>query len=91
MKALFRCLLAYSDGHPVPVFDMDEDRLHGDETLTAIANSEAALKVAVVRGLSGSDFDAAEWPELLAAAYELFITDRELSSNQIEWVRLKVT
>jgi hypothetical protein len=68
MKALFRCLLAYSDGHPVAVFDVEENRLHGDEALTAIAKGEAALKVAVVRGLSGSDFDATEWPELLAAA-----------------------
>lgn len=91
MKALFRCLLAYSDGHPVDVFELEENRLQGAEALTAIANSEAALRVAVVRGLSGSDFDATEWPELLAAAYEMFMMDRELSGDQIEWVKLKVT
>jgi len=90
MKALFRCLLAYSDGHPVAVFEVEENLLYNDEALTAIANSEAALKVAVVRGLSGSDFDATEWPELLATAYEMFITDRELSGSQIEWVKLSV-
>jgi hypothetical protein len=90
-KALFRYLFAYSNGHPVAVFDLEENFEEGDRILEATADSGATLKVAVVGDTSALDFDATEWPELLAAAYEMFVNDGKLASDRIEWVRLKAT
>ncbi len=39
-KVLFRCLFAYSNGDPVAVFDVEEDRLHGNKSLRLINDSE---------------------------------------------------
>ena len=89
MKALFHCLFAYSGGQPVAVFEVDENHPQRNEPLTANANGEAALKVAVVKGFSGPEFDATECPELLAAAYEMFVNDGKPSSDRIEWVKLE--
>ncbi len=87
-KALFRYLFAYSNGHPVAVFDLEQNSELGDRILEATANSGATLKVAVVGDTSALDFDATEWPELLAAAYEMFVNDGKVASNHIEWVRM---
>jgi hypothetical protein len=88
-KVLFRCLFAYSGGQPVPVFEADAEYAQYDETFTANATSEAALKVAVVRRLSGPEVDATDCPKALAAAYEMFINDGDVSGDRIEWVGLK--
>ena len=88
-KVLFRCLFAYSDGIPVAVFDLEENCELGDRTLEATGNSGATLKVAVVGDTSALGFDATEWPELLAAAYEMFVNDGKVASDRIEWVTLK--
>jgi len=87
-KALFRCLFAYSNGGPVDVFDLEEISELGKKILVATGTSETPVKVAVIGDTSAFDFDAAESPELLAAAYDMFVNNRKVASKHIEWVRL---
>lgn len=89
-KVLFSCLFAYSGGQPVTVFNVEQNDMQYDEACTASASPEAAVKMAVARGLAGQDSDMTKRPELLAAAYEMFITDRERFKRQIEWLELKL-
>lgn len=90
-KVLFRCLFAYSNGDPVDVFDLEETRELGKRILVATAAGGSSLKVAVVAHTSGLDFDATESPELLAAAYDMFVNNRKGARERIEWVRLETT
>ena len=90
-KALFRCLFAYSNGGPVDVFDFEEIDELGEKTLVATATSGNPLKVAVIGDTSALDFDATESPELMAAAYDMFVSNRKVASKHIEWVRLETT
>jgi len=86
-KALFRCLFAYSNGGPVDVFDLEEIYELGEKILVATAAGGNPLKVAVVGDTSALDFDATEWPELLAAAYDMFVDNGNVARKPIEWVR----
>ena len=86
-KALFRYVLAYSGGRQVPVFHLEQDLMRDDLGVKAIAISGAALTVAVVKSADNPYSDVPK-PELLAAAYEIFINDGDLDSDEIEWVRL---
>lgn len=88
-KALFRCLFPYLNGVPVAVFDLGENCESGDRALEATVCASVSLKVAVVRDTSALGSDAAEWPELLAAAYEMFVNDGKVASDRIEWVTLR--
>lgn len=87
-KALFRCLFAFSNGRPVDVFDLEEISELGEKILVATATNGTPLKVAVVGDTSALDFDATEWPELLAAAYDMFVINGKAAGDHIEWVRL---
>ena len=87
-KALFRCLFAYSNGGPVDVFDFEEIDEMGERTLVATATGGNTLKVAVIGDTSALDFDATESPELLAAAYDMFVNNRKVASKHIEWMRV---
>ena len=75
---------------PSTVFDVEEDRARGGWRLRATAN-RATLKVAVIGDVFALDFDATECPELLAAAYEMFLSEGGMSSDHIEWIRLEIT
>ena len=86
-KALFRCLLAYSDGRLVRAFDLEEDLPRHGRGVRAIAHEGAALTVAIARS-AGDPYSDAPKPELLAAAYEMFINDGDLSAGEVDWVGL---
>lgn len=90
-KALFRCVFAYSDGQPVEVFDVQENHLEWDETLTASVNTAVTLKVAVAGEVLEPDFDSSEWAEMLATAYEMFVDDPGAANDHFQWVRLEGT
>ncbi len=89
-KALFRCLLAYSDGRLVRTFDLEADLARRDKGLKAVAHDGTAMTVAVAKSAENScdDPSDAPKPESFAAAYEMFINDGELCANDIEWVWL---
>ena len=86
-KALFRCIFAFSGGRPAEVLDVEEDWLRPG-TLAATANTGVVLKVAVARNNFGLDFDADEWPECLAVAYEEFVNNPEMSVEDFDWIKL---
>jgi hypothetical protein len=85
-KALFRCLLAFSNGRPVASFEVNEDQPPG--TLCATRNSEVAVKVAYVRASCSAYFEPCECPGSLTEAYEIFVRDGK-ESGVLEWARLE--
>jgi hypothetical protein len=90
-KALFRCVLAYSDGRLVRTFDLEEDLARHDRSLKAIAHDGTAMTVAIAKSAENPYDDLysdAPKPESFAAAYEMFINDGDLCADDIEWVRL---
>jgi hypothetical protein len=80
-------MFAFSSGRPAEIFDVQEDWLR-PESLTATANTGFALKVAVAKNDFGLDLDDDEWPESVAAAYEEFVDDPEMSDEHFEWITL---
>jgi len=86
-KALFRFIFAFSSGKPAVVFDLEEDWLRPG-SLRATANNRAVLRVAVARNDFGLDFGDDEWPESMAAAYEEFVSDPEISEERFDWIEL---
>jgi len=86
-KAVFRWLLAYSDGHRVSTFAVERDLMYPGIAATAVANDGSALTVALARS-AGQPHSGADDSESLAAAYEIFLHDGDLCGDEIEWVRL---
>ena len=89
-KALFRCVLAYSDGRLVRAFDLEADLACHDRCVKAIAHEGTTLTVAVARS-AGDPYCGTPKPESFAAAYEMFINEGDLFDDNIEWVRLNQT
>ena len=90
-KALFRCVLAYSDGRLVRTFDLEADLAHHDNGLKATAHDGTAMTVAVAKSVENpydDPYSETLKPESFAAAYEMFINDGDLCADDIEWVRL---
>jgi len=85
-KALFRCLLVFSNGRPVDSFEVKDDQ--GPESFRATRNSEVAVKVAFVRQRSSPYFEPCECPRSLSAAYEIFVSNGAKSST-LEWATLE--
>jgi hypothetical protein len=53
-----------------------EGRLHGEETLKTIVDTQMPTRVLTIRGVDVEQWNASEWPEILEAARRLFMQGR---------------
>jgi hypothetical protein len=87
-RALFNALLSYAEKKlPVVVLDEQGNILHGEETLRAIVDTNASLGVLTIEGINRERFEASDWPEMLEAAREVFMANKEFSPSLLAWAK----
>lgn len=68
---------AYQNDKPVIVFSTEGNLLHGNDDLQGLASIEIAANCLVIRGFcSQAEWNDSNWPEVFAAAHELWMAGR---------------
>jgi hypothetical protein len=75
-KALSKAVESYKQGHPVVILDEHGGPIHGREFLNNIVATGMSMEAVLVKGVPVEYWNDSAWPEILAAAHDVFFLRR---------------
>jgi hypothetical protein len=73
---LKKAVESYKQGHPVVILDEQGAPIHGREFLENIVATGFAMEVVIVAGVPVTYWNDSDWPEILAAAHDVYFLER---------------